>query len=373
MPIELINTTELPAFGFEHVLLKQRPYYIVIVKQSWQLMPGGGLRALEEPRAVRVSDQFVGEPNRSAISLPTDLVPYKPEAEVVLTGHAHQATPQTQWEVEVGLGTWSKRLRVLGQRSWSRKLLGWDLSDPLPSRQARLDYAGAYGGHFELPPAQPDQEPLVVWHAPNPGGSGWLGQGHGQALTAAQKAALKRLTEAGTVRAPCVEKPTWLQREHDPGRDVEPVGFGALPAWSPQRMDRLKGMKPIKPDQVGYPDDFNMAHWQQTAKDQWLPKEALPGGLLKLKGVLEEGEVSYRIPQPQALLYVRSPLVLASTLETDIDTLVIDTDARVLEVIERRLVSLELFGPDLSIEVLQRASSSSSSAAPSTASPPQGR
>jgi hypothetical protein len=358
MSIELINTTGYSAFGFEHVLFKERPYYIVIVKQSWQLMRGGGMRPLDEPRPVRVGDHFQGRPDFSAIDLPTDLIPYKPHGEIVVCGHARTATAQASWDVKLSVGGWSKSLRAFGRRTWRKGLMGWTLSEPAATRQARLDYAAAYGGHFELPPSAPNEEPLVVAHTANPGGTGWLGKGHDKALTKQQTQALSALETPAEVLAPNLELAAWLPQQDPPGRDTKPLAFGALPAWSPQRQAYLKSLKPPKPSdppQRGYPDSFDMDHWQQTLADQWLPKNQLAGTALHLSGIFEEGDASYRLPQAQALLYVRSQSALNSTLQTDIDTLILDCDARVLEVVERRLVSLELLGPDLVIEVLQRA------------------
>ena len=362
MSIDLINTTPYGAFGFEHVLFHGRRYYIAIVKQSWQLMPGGGMRLLDEQRPVRVGDRFQGRADYSAIDLPTDLIPHKPQPELILCGHAQSAVPKTQWDATVAIGDsaqWHKTLRVFGPRWFKRGLLGWQQQDTEPTTRARLDYAGAYGGHFELPPTQEGEEPLVVRCAENPGGRAWLGSGHGHKLTKAQRQALETLQEPAQVLAPCIEEPSWLSPLRAPGKAMPVVAFGALPAWSVQRMKRLKGLKlPKDPAELkgGYPENFNMSHWQQASSDQWLPmdKEALPGTWLTTRGVFEEGDARWRIPRPQGLLYVRSQKVLNATLKTDIDTLVLDVDARVLEVIERRLVSLEEFGEALVIEVLQR-------------------
>jgi hypothetical protein len=355
MSIELINTTGYAVFGFRHVLFQERPYYIVITKQSWQLMPGGGMRPLDKPRPARVGDRFQGRPIFSAIDLPTDLIPFKPHGEIVICGHARSAVPRPHWDVEVALGDWSKSLRVFGPRNWRQGVLGWSVSDPALTQLARLDYAAAYGGHVELPPAEAGKDPLVIAHGPNPGGTGWLGKGHGQALNKQQKHALKGFAQTKEVVAPAIEPVAWLSQHRPPGQDVKPQSFGAMPAWSERRMAYLRGTQPPKPDQTGYGDDFNMNHWQQAASDQWLPRAALPGAALHLRGVFEEGDAVYRIPRPQTLSYVRSRQALNAVLESDIDTLVLDADERVLEVIERRLVSLQTYGEDAVIEVLQRA------------------
>jgi hypothetical protein len=113
-------------------------------------------------------------------------------------------------------------------------------------------------------------------------------------------------------------------------------------------------MKPIPDDQEGYPDDFNKEFWQQTASDQWLPEPLEGSELITFKGVFPEGEISYRLPKPSSFLFIEDADKKAITFETEIDTVVIDADKRILEVIERRLVSLDDFGDDLTIHVIKK-------------------
>ncbi|AKT38841.1 DUF2169 domain-containing protein [Chondromyces crocatus] len=61
-------------------------YLTTIVKASFVLRPGGGL-SLTDPAPVQLTDAYHNGP-LSSLQDPSDLVPYLPSAEVMLTGHA---------------------------------------------------------------------------------------------------------------------------------------------------------------------------------------------------------------------------------------------------------------------------------------------
>lgn len=101
----------------------------------------------------------------------------------------------------------------------------------------------------------------------------------------------------------------------------------------------------------GYPVDFDMRHWQQTSQDQWLPFHPIGGERLTLTGFFPEGKQSYTLPTSLAYLIVDDSEQLAMNLDMDIDTLVIDTDKRTLEIVWRRIVLLSEFGENVEIKV----------------------
>ena len=131
MTVNLYNSTDYAVFGFEHQLLYKRRFFIVIVKQTWRLMPKGGMRLVkdEEKREIRIEDEFVGQVQSGAVHLPNDLIPYKPHSEVILTGWAQTNSLQKNWLVRVEIGKWSKTLKAYGSRHWKKGLSGWTLSE----------------------------------------------------------------------------------------------------------------------------------------------------------------------------------------------------------------------------------------------------
>lgn len=353
MSVETINTTEHAVFDFEHMLFRQLRYQIVILKQSWQLMPGGGLRPLPVPRGIRLNDEYFGDPRRTALLAPSDLVPYKPHNEVIVTGMAQVATARPSWLAGIAVGEWTKVLTVHGPRHWERSRLGkWSLSAAEPTTSTPLSSDMAFGGSIELPAAQQQGDKLLITCADNPAGTGWLGSEPGVALAKHQKEALRdQLAGLRRLQAPRLEftdRPIGQQ----PGGSAAVAGFGAFAAWSAPRLRHLDKMKPVPADFVGLPDDFNKDHWQQAPADQWLPNDLQGGERIVMMGLLPEERASYTLPRSKFFLSVHGPTTLRLNLDMDIDTLVIDTQARVLEVIHRRIVRLDLFGDDLTIEVI---------------------
>lgn len=94
-----------------------------------------------------------------------------------------------------------------------------------------------------------------------------------------------------------------------------------------------------------------MRHWQQAPADQWLDFDINGKEILTLTGIFPESKVSYTLPKFQTFIIIRDPKQLAMTLDMNIDTLIIDSDKRTLEVIWRRIVLLSEFDPNTSVEV----------------------
>ncbi|GLR14220.1 hypothetical protein GCM10007907_30100 [Chitinimonas prasina] len=350
MSVETINTTPFSVFSFEHMLFNGRRYQIVVLKQSYGLRDTGAVVQLHQQRPVRLGDVHLGERDRSSVLLPTDLIPYKPKCEVIVTGTAQIAQPSDSWLAGIAIGDWKKALRLYGPRRWQKTLLGrWKLTDAEPTTSTPLLYEHAYGGHFELLNEQ--GEMTVAAYGLNPAGTGWLGEQPHITLTKAQRKALdERVAQLDTLQAPRIEYPQ--QAIGTPGEDIAPAGLGAFPAWWRGRTQYLDGMAPIKPEQQGYPSDFDMAHWQQAPADQWLPFALKGGETLVLANLLPEGRQEYVLPRSRPFLFLRSPTDLSMSLDMDIDTVLVDLDARVLELTWRRIVQLDELGPELQIEVI---------------------
>lgn len=81
----------------------------VVVKATFSLVDGGPMR-LVGPEPILVNDQHLGGNPAASVIVPSDLSPYMPRADVILSGHAQapSGAPATQLKV---------RLSVAGQRS----------------------------------------------------------------------------------------------------------------------------------------------------------------------------------------------------------------------------------------------------------------
>lgn len=206
-----------------------------IVKTSFALRPDGPAVPLPEPVPfsgdVLRDEEMLNDPLYD-----NDFSPWKPNADVLLTGtcHAPGGKPTTACRVEFAVGKWSKALAVIGNRHWKKSLLMSSASDPEPFKSIPLTYVNAYGGEgFDR----------------NPVGRGF------------EKAHL-----------PNIE--TLEDRFSSPGDRPEPSGFGPLNRQWPQRASKTGSYKGkwLKERWPWLPDDFDYTYFNAAPEDQQFRK-----------------------------------------------------------------------------------------------------
>ena len=124
-----------------------------VIKAGFSFTSDGQLKILQDSVAIEETDRFAGEVHQSYLLASSEIVPFKPQIEILLYGSA-QVPSNNSVVTEVSLGihwpnnaVWQKCLRVFGPRDWQRTLIGWLpskpqlLADPLP-----ISYQYAYGG-----------------------------------------------------------------------------------------------------------------------------------------------------------------------------------------------------------------------------------
>jgi uncharacterized protein YjbI with pentapeptide repeats len=167
---------------------------------------------------------------------PSDFADWKRSAEVLLRGtcHAPGGRPVAECPVELTVGTWSKRLRVVGRRVWTESLVGNPISSPAPFVQMPLSYASAFGG--------PE-------HRANPVGKGW------------------KTPELPTVELP--DKPIRSRADQPPPASFAPVN----PAWAPRagKVGKDYGKKYQAERAPFYAEDFDWSYFHAAPADQVLP------------------------------------------------------------------------------------------------------
>src|SRR5439155_1757526 len=105
----------------------------VCVKATLVLAPGTATFApLQEPLHADAGDG----------ALASDLVPFKPRADVILTGHAHApgGAPIDSLLARARIGTFRKSLSINGDRTWMPSFDGLRPSVPVPFRRMPLVY-----------------------------------------------------------------------------------------------------------------------------------------------------------------------------------------------------------------------------------------
>lgn len=163
---------------------------------------------------------------------PTDFVPYKPRADVIVHAHAHApgGVSVRYLPIAIQAGPLRKRLLVAGDREWKRGLLGHSPSDPTPFTSMPLGWDRAFGG---------------VKDDTNPIGRGRDGK-----------------------RLPNLEWPDRLVQS--PNDRIPPAGFGATAAeWEPRRsMTGTYGRDYVAKHWPWLPPDFDFGHYNAAPRDQ---------------------------------------------------------------------------------------------------------
>ena len=381
--VALVNMSQnnYPVFGFEHKLLVGNPYYIVVLKQSFSLKDDGTVKPLIRPIDIRLSDVVKADSRWDSVQYPSDLIPYKPQAEIILTGTASQPTAKQEWLCDVSLfglrqnswdetyHAWHKSILVTGERFWHKNGSQWQLSPVQATTQVDLEYENAYGGNFKLSPQNVSQtgsqalpketDQLISLDYPNnPSGTGWLPSEKDLSSLSYQQQVYFReqIGLQDTIRAPqllALDSQARAPMLTSPYQPIKVAGFGALTNFWQPRMQYLNENLDWSEAATGggYPVDFDMRHWQQAPSDQWLPHHPKGGEILTLTGFFPEGKQSYILPTSLAYLIVDDGEQLVMNLDMDMDTLVIDTRRRTLEIVWRRIVLLSEFGEDVTVKV----------------------
>jgi hypothetical protein len=289
---------------------------IVIVKATYALTIGEPLALAEKPRDIRLGNELWGVPEVLDVRLPGDLYPAKPGTDFVLSGHAVAPLEKPCTTVEVGIAVADrvKRLRVHGPRLWRRSLLGVVPGPSAAMLRTPLAWSRAYGGADFSDPARPVEEPR------NPVGSG-----------IARDAERLVGTPAPQIEAP--DAPIGSA-----GSRIAPAGCAAIgPTYEPRRT--AAGTYDdawIKSGYPARPRDYKDEHENFAAADLVFREPLRGGEPVRLVGVRQEGLLAFELPKWQVV--VRGQIGgRAVERRPHLDTVVVDTDAMLLELVWRGL------------------------------------
>lgn len=252
-----------------------RHRWIVAVKATYTVDPGGRLTLADEQIPPRYEPEYYGEPGTSSVRYEADLIPEKPGTDVIVNAHAHAPDARPAQEVTVGLSVagHTKTLRVFGERAYYMGPLGLATTTPLAFTSAPICYELAYGGADTEDP-DPRRQRIA---SSNP-------VGRGVAIRSAQLEG----------------KPA--HRIEYPGRDFArsgPAGFGALASyWSPRL--ELGGTYDAKWEQTRQPlvpDDYDSRCLLCSPEDQRPPGHVLRGGEpISLVNMTPSGSLRFEVP-----------------------------------------------------------------------------
>lgn len=261
--------------------------WLVAVRGTFLIEPDGRLRLASEQQQVCRVPEYRDSPDRGSVIYESDLVRTKASTDVLVNGHAHAGAGRVATELDVTLkvGALRKRLRVFGDRVWSRSVFGLRISPPKAFERIPLIYERAFGGTDTVA----SDPALHGWEPSNPVGRGFAVQAR----------------HLDGMPAPNVEHPESPIRVWN-DRPV-PVGFGAVAAhWRPRvglagtyDDEWMKRRRPLPPL------DFDPAFYQCAPTDQQVSGYLKGGEVVELVNLSPGGSLRFQVPRVSLNFWTR--------------------------------------------------------------------
>lgn len=287
-----------------------RLFDILIVKQSYHLNDAMQLCPSPEQEPINFTDYCFEDFNTSSLRYPSDLVPYKPNAEISIIADSFALDGAAQswtcgFEVEGKAQTLRKQLRVHGARCWRPE---WRLTAASPAERISLRYELAFGG------TQNDRDGKVLAFEANPLGRGWID---------------RKLTDRSkSVPAPQIEYASTAIR--DPFEIYESAGLGPIPpAWLPRRpLGGTFDTDWVEQRWPHWPPDYSFAyHLSAPADQRW--KGFFSGNeTIRLHALRPEAaEIAFRLPGQCVGARLHAASGWQGTVRANLDTIYMDLTA----------------------------------------------
>jgi hypothetical protein len=254
---------------------------VVVIKATFERLDNGRLEPADEQTPVRLVDVPNGDADHASILLPSDTMPYKPSADVIVVGSAIPPRPMEAWDIGVIARDTVHPLRVHGPRTFGSRFGVMTIGPAAKFEQVPVVYEKAYGGISEdLSEAEPR----------NMSGVG----------------VAKHPRELDGKPAPQIEHPA---RPHLTSRDRhQPMGFGPLPMhWSPRREYYGDLLDPAyrTTRMPNAPRDFDMRFYLQAHPTLCLDGYLAPGEALSVLGMAEHGTFQVVVPEHRIVVRAR--------------------------------------------------------------------
>ncbi|MBK9974834.1 MAG: DUF2169 domain-containing protein [Planctomycetes bacterium] len=276
------------------------PSVSCVVKASFSLVPGGVAVPLEKQLEIEGDIQ---DKATQALLIEADLVPFKPVADVLLSGTCHVPAGKaiTVCPVKFAVGGWSKELAVIGNRKWDKGLVFSKQGEPEPFTQCALHWGNAFGG---------------PGFAENAVGKGF------------KDGALPNVEFPGKLIKGTGDKPA-------------PAGFGPLPRTAKSRTSKVGtyDKKWLKERWPALPKDFDWTYFNAAPADQQVEGFLRGDEQIELTNLHpQHGNLQCRLPALRVRCFLR--LRHEGNLEVqevpmNLDTLHVDSDAGVIRLVWR--------------------------------------
>lgn len=308
--MKIENPTPLEAMALPLVGRGDRATLTVIVKGTFTFA-SDKVELAADQIPIALGDKFYDEEEGGGIRYETDLVPYKPKADIVLsaTAYAPDNTPADKVDVAVKVGSVKKQLKVFGRRLWnyagvlSRR---YTITDTEPFLKCPIRYTEAFGGVDPSNGAYCDR---------NLTGKGYYSQ--------------EAKTKLTGWPLPRIEDPRRLIRS--PNNHPDPVGFDFYHrAWQPRAQCAGTYDKAWRVERrPNRPEDFNF-HFYNGAHPDLQVKGYLTGNEpVKMINLTQEGRAEFNLPGIAPICRIqRVRQEEAENLPMNLDTLFIEPDQK---------------------------------------------
>jgi hypothetical protein len=295
-----------------------RPLLVPIIQATYNIGRDGQLTKAEEQSPVNCGGECWGKPGESSYKYEPQVAFTKPSTDVVLIGSAYaQETGSRQVDVGLYMGPLGKVVRVVGDRYWIKTLGMALISSPEPFDSIPLLYERAFGGWDR---SNPDSE-AHTFEARNPVGTGFRSK--------------SGRFEEGT-RLPNLEDPRHPIRSH--GDTPPPAGFGfTAPNWQPRVTfagtyddEWMRERMPL------LPMDFDPRFFNAASSGLVTPTYLNGDEPVMIENVSPDGRITFNLPGlPPPVCRVELKGAADLHLETKLDTVIINTDEKLLFLIWR--------------------------------------
>lgn len=125
-----------------------RDHCVVVVKGTFQVDRDGHPSPAEKQEPLIATDVHHGDPVSTSIKYECEFAMFKPRADVIVNGEAVApgGRPVQELTVAIEIGAIRKEIRVVGDRRWKQRLLGFVATEPEPFAKMPLVYERAFGG-----------------------------------------------------------------------------------------------------------------------------------------------------------------------------------------------------------------------------------
>jgi hypothetical protein len=308
-----------------------RPLMVCVVKGTFEIGRSGVLSLSEMQASLNVAGEYWGDPEKTGYKYEPECAFLKLATDVVLIGHACAPRPgTTEMPVSLRAGPVEKSIRVMGDRFWVKTLGLIGPTDPQPFERIPLRYERAFGGWDRSDP-NPQKH---AFEPRNPVGLGF-------------RAKNGRFQEG--LRLPNLEDPRQSLRSY--GSIVPPAGFGfTAPHWEPRSKfggtydknwtDRRMPLLPL---------DFDYRFFNGASEGLVAPGYFRGDESVLVENASSDGRLLFRLPAvPPPQIAVELKGAQHVTVVTRLDTVIVNTDDRLLFLIWRGNLPLKRGIEDIS-------------------------